>query len=569
MLAESATQGDLEAVSTLREAAAELASTSAAAAAGFSVRALELLPDGSPLRAEVVVESIMLLWQSGRAMAADQLAFTMLAGTLGTDSASEARIRLGLARFAARYSSAEAVRQCETALALPGVPDGLRLELRLVLAVNHGLAGEPDAAEAVLAPVVAQLQQAPDPVLESTLSRAQSYAAFHRREWDLAFRRHDDVQRLAPDTDETSPTAMWEAAMWTSIGRPARSLSLIDPALGSARSDGRVGSLLMWSSMRARALYDAGRLEEARAQAEEVLDMEDIDVIGGLRDLLVVYTLVRVGLDTGRPDVVRTHRGRVRQMTTDAIGQIRRNGLWLEALIAERASDTTSAMSALGEAATMLDRPGPSLAGLPDVHDEVFLVRMALRSGDRRLAARAVGAAEERASVNSTYPTAVASAQHARALLRDDEACLREAIQLMEGGERPLVRASAMEDLGRMVAPDRPGEAVALLDEASQLYVGSGAEHHAARVRTRLRDLGVRRRRPPASPGSQHGLAALTPGERAVVRLVAEGGTNRQVAQQLFLSPHTVNTHLRNSFSKLQVRSRVELTRLVASEEGS
>jgi DNA-binding CsgD family transcriptional regulator len=54
-----------------------------------------------------------------------------------------------------------------------------------------------------------------------------------------------------------------------------------------------------------------------------------------------------------------------------------------------------------------------------------------------------------------------------------------------------------------------------------------------------------------------------------VVRLVAEGGTNRQVAQQLFLSPHTVNTHLRNSFSKLQVRSRVELTRLVASAEGS
>jgi hypothetical protein len=104
MLAESATQGDLEAVATLRDAAAELASTSAAAAAGFSVRALELLPDDSPLRAEVVVESIMLLWQSGRAMAADQLAFTMLAGTLGTDSASEARIRLGLARFAARYS---------------------------------------------------------------------------------------------------------------------------------------------------------------------------------------------------------------------------------------------------------------------------------------------------------------------------------------------------------------------------------------------------------------------------------------------------------------------------------
>jgi DNA-binding CsgD family transcriptional regulator len=39
-----------------------------------------------------------------------------------------------------------------------------------------------------------------------------------------------------------------------------------------------------------------------------------------------------------------------------------------------------------------------------------------------------------------------------------------------------------------------------------------------------------------------------------VVRLVAEGGTNRQVAEQLFVSPHTVNTHLRNAFTKLGVR---------------
>jgi DNA-binding CsgD family transcriptional regulator len=567
MLAGSATHGDLQAVTTLRDAAAELASTSAVAAAGFSVRALELLPDESTLRAQVGVESIMLLWQSGRASAAQQLASTMLAGTLGTDPAAETRIRLGLARFTTRYSSAEAARQCETALGMPGLPDSLRVELQLVLAINLGLSGEPDAAEAVLAPVVQRLQRVPDPVLTSTLARAQSYAAFHRRAWDLAFRRHHDVERLAPATDETSPTAMWEAAMWTSIGQPVRSLSLIDPELTSARRDGRVGTAQMWSSMRARALYDAGRLEEARAEAEAVLELEDIDAIGGLRDLLVVYALVRLGLDTGRPDLVRTHRARVRQMTTDATKQVRRNGLWLEALIADRAGDLSAAMGALADAVMMFDRPGPSLAGLPDVHDEVAVVRMALRAGDRRIAGRAVDAAEDRSSVNSTYPTALASARHARALLTDDEACLREALQLMANTERPLVRASALEDLGRMVAPQHPREAVAVLDEASELYTRSGAEHHAARVRTRLRDLGVRRRRAPAPPRSRHGLAALTPGERAVVHLVAEGGTNRQVAQQLFLSPHTVNTHLRNAFSKLQVRSRVELTRLVANEE--
>jgi DNA-binding CsgD family transcriptional regulator len=52
-----------------------------------------------------------------------------------------------------------------------------------------------------------------------------------------------------------------------------------------------------------------------------------------------------------------------------------------------------------------------------------------------------------------------------------------------------------------------------------------------------------------------------------VVRLVSEGGTNRQVAERLFLSPHTVNTHLRNAFVKLGVRSRLELARRLAAGE--
>ena len=66
-----------------------------------------------------------------------------------------------------------------------------------------------------------------------------------------------------------------------------------------------------------------------------------------------------------------------------------------------------------------------------------------------------------------------------------------------------------------------------------------------------------------------HGLGRLTRAEAEVVRLVADGGTNREVAGRLFLSPHTVNTHLRSAFGKLGVRSRVELTRLVAAQERS
>ena len=50
-----------------------------------------------------------------------------------------------------------------------------------------------------------------------------------------------------------------------------------------------------------------------------------------------------------------------------------------------------------------------------------------------------------------------------------------------------------------------------------------------------------------------------------MVNVVAEGLTSREAAAQLYLSPDTVNTHLRHAFAKLGIRSRVELARLVLS----
>jgi DNA-binding CsgD family transcriptional regulator len=52
-----------------------------------------------------------------------------------------------------------------------------------------------------------------------------------------------------------------------------------------------------------------------------------------------------------------------------------------------------------------------------------------------------------------------------------------------------------------------------------------------------------------------------------VVRLVVQGLTNREVAERLFLSPHTVSTHLRHAFEKLHLNSRVELTRLAGRQD--
>ena len=567
LVAESAAPGDLDAVAALRRAASTLAHTAVPAAADFSLRALELLPEDSPLRPQLVVETVEHLWQCGRSAAAEQLASTTLTSAGGSDPVGEAQVRLSLARILQRYSSGEAIRQCSTALALPDLPRELTDTLLLLLAVQHGLAGEPDAADAILRRARDAWGDAPVPPASARVrAHAETYAAFHRQDWDRAFQRHRDVVATLPAGDVLHEPTMWEATMWTSVGHPVRSLAIIDDAVAAARRDGRVGSLLLWSSFRARALFDAGRLEESQAEAEGVLDAEEVRRAGGLMDLLVVPSLLRGALHAGRTEVVRGCRDRVERMVADEVGQVRRNGLWLTALTADAAGDVDAALAAAAESIATLEVAGPSMSGLPDLHDEVVLTRMALRGGARETAERAVAAAERRAASNPGHVVAAAVARHARGLLDTDEACLREAVRLLDGTERPLLLASAREDLARTVATDRPREAVALLDEALLVYGPAGAEHDGARARRRLRDLGVRRRRTLGPPGPREGLAGLTPTERAVVRLVAEGRTNQQVATRLFVSPHTVNTHLRNAFTKLGVRSRVELARLVAAQ---
>jgi DNA-binding CsgD family transcriptional regulator len=78
-----------------------------------------------------------------------------------------------------------------------------------------------------------------------------------------------------------------------------------------------------------------------------------------------------------------------------------------------------------------------------------------------------------------------------------------------------------------------------------------------------------------ADPGGRRGdrttfgWTSLRPSELGIAELVADGLTNREVAARLFLSPHTVDFHLRQIYRKLSITSRTELTRLVVEHSGS
>ncbi len=72
----------------------------------------------------------------------------------------------------------------------------------------------------------------------------------------------------------------------------------------------------------------------------------------------------------------------------------------------------------------------------------------------------------------------------------------------------------------------------------------------------------MHRRRQPGEREA-NGVAALTERETQVARLVVDRRTNPQIAERLFLSPKTVETHMRNIFRKLDVAFRVEVARVV------
>jgi DNA-binding CsgD family transcriptional regulator len=93
-------------------------------------------------------------------------------------------------------------------------------------------------------------------------------------------------------------------------------------------------------------------------------------------------------------------------------------------------------------------------------------------------------------------------------------------------------------------------------------YEELGAERDAARVRSRLRAIGVRWRHGRRADRPVSGWASLTDTEREVAELVAEGLTNVHVAERMYVSRHTIDFYLRQIFRKLGIESRVALARL-------
>jgi DNA-binding CsgD family transcriptional regulator len=138
---------------------------------------------------------------------------------------------------------------------------------------------------------------------------------------------------------------------------------------------------------------------------------------------------------------------------------------------------------------------------------------------------------------------------------------LREAVDVLDGSPATLVRARALVDLGALLRrAGRRAEALAPLRDGLDLAHRCAADALAKQARGELVLAGARPRRDAA-----HGRDALTASELRVARMAADGMTNREIAQDLFVSLRTVETHLTHVYRKLSIDSRDALARRLDS----
>ncbi|WP_197522898.1 helix-turn-helix transcriptional regulator [Actinokineospora pegani] len=153
---------------------------------------------------------------------------------------------------------------------------------------------------------------------------------------------------------------------------------------------------------------------------------------------------------------------------------------------------------------------------------------------------------------------AVALAGEGTALSAETEREHRLAVIDPEAEQWPLDRARARLDYARWLRRRRRAlEARPLLGAALDTFTRLGATPLAAAAATELRASGAAvtaAPRPAADP-----LGDLTPQQREIVRLAAQGLRNREIAEQLFLSPRTVGSHLHNAYPKLGISGRHQL----------
>ncbi|TDD80100.1 helix-turn-helix transcriptional regulator [Actinomadura darangshiensis] len=401
------------------------------------------------------------------------------------------------------------------------------------------------------------------PGLEGELMRAHlgGVAAAIRGRYREAAERLGRAVRLG--TEVTDPAAqVWAALSAFALGDASRTRVLAAGAVASARraGDAPAESFALMAAGRCEALL--GHPPAPIAACHDGLRLAQATRLHG-HAAEQLATLVLTAAFNGDDD---TARGLLERLTEAAgargLTRAAALGSWAPAcldLAADRPADAAARLRLPGGAGPAL--PPARLLAVP------HLVEALVRTGEHDRAARTFEHFRRWSDGIGAPPGPDALARRCRALLThgDDEAGehFTEALRLHEaaGAVFDLARTELLFG-HRLRRCRRPRAARGHLRAALRIFERYGAVPWAAQARAELRAAGSGADEARGAGGAG-GVGKLTAQQANIARMAAEGATNREIAARLLLSPRTIDHHLRNVFTRLGIRSRVELARLI------
>lgn len=555
ILAEAAQPGDARAAEVLRSATRALLAADHSRAAEFGHRALQL--DATAAEPEFVACVLRSLWRVGRVAEARQLAEQLIESVPAPGA--DGIIRVAVARCATHDLSGVTTAQLSEDPAFDELPDALRAQLLADTALGLSVSGPGSAADQAIARARAASDGIPRGAAIATTLLAQSVRTYPRNVDRAAHAMNAALAILrtgAGNDVDHGFGALWEAMMLGVADRLEDALSATTRTIETIECDDHVRQTRAWRAVRAHVLVELGRLSDARSEAETVIAM-DAGSVG--TDAVVArmwYVLFRVATYTADSLTRDRCLSRAEQMRAGPLPCSRRIGSWTAALAASADGRHYDALALAADAFTALQHGDPPITLAQSPFEDVAMARLALDAGAHEPAEAVLCDLCSRRARSPAIPVLAAASLHVEGLVNGSERALSAAADLYRSRSRPIAQAVALEDLGALLSEERPDDAIPHLTAALELFQHVGATSAGARVRARLRLLGVMRRQPSRDPTGPQGLS-LT--ERAVADLIVLGASDRLIAEKLFISRHTVRTHVTHVFEKLGVNSRVEI----------
>lgn len=550
ILARTAEPGDLEAIAKLRTAADAIAAADPGTAADLIVRAWELCPPDDAGRGALVAPALTHLHRVMRTEEAADLAHRALTGVLSAEA--EAAVRLSMSTVPVR-AAAERAEDNRQALALSGLTTRDRAEHGAWLAYNLMESGDAARAEQQARQV---LEHAAD---ESTAPARLALAAVHTGRFDGAA-ASAELDRL-PRRRGTM-LDLHTGNLLHCLGRTGEAKATLSDGVRHARRDHDAPLSSLGTQLSALTNMMTGRLAAARADLERPAVIESDDSPVTLATVLRMITTTALAQHLGDAKLGRAATALARRLR---VGDSVVGRRWAHRVLASSAAARGDVVYA---ARLFADDPLEA-CGTPlpvNVSGVLLATCIGIAAGDGSLTERAAAAAGRMKAAAAGAPAFAACAEYVEGLLDGSPDQLVSASRASVEAGRPLMAALALEDAGKLLVRDGHRDAaVAHLRAAGEIFDAAGAVIDVRRVSRSLRGH-------PTSPRlvderSADGWASLTDAELKVVRLVAAGATNRSAARQLFLSPHTVSSHVRHAFAKLGIRSRVQLANILRDND--